>query len=406
MIMSSHLRIAIASLRSTPIRTGLTTLGIIIGVASITLVLALSQGAKDALSGQVSKLEQKIILVKPGRQDQRDAFSTYNPYTVSTTSTLTERDYSAVSKVSGVDTVAPLMFLSGTVKMGDYTAKSVPIIGTVAPLADIMQFKLRSGQFLDDSTNNDTVVLGYDTALELLGTDQARGQEVTIKGRPHTVIGVMRQNKSPVNLIGINLDRAAYISLDDAKSFNQGIAQIQQLIVRASSTTTTAQTAAFMDTAIINNHQGERDFTVLEGKNAANSFSGFYSSIVLITSLIASISLLVGGIGIMNVMLVGVTERTREIGIRKALGATDLQILVQFIIEAMIMTITGGIIGLAVAYASAFVIGILFNITPALTWPIVGTALSLSMFVGLVFGSFPAIRAARKDPIAALRQYQ
>jgi ABC-type antimicrobial peptide transport system permease subunit len=406
MIIPTHIRIAWASLRSTPIRTGLTTLGIIIGVASITLVLALSQGAKDTLTGQVSQLDEKVILVKPGRQDQRDAFTTYNPYAISTTSSLTERDFKSVSADPGIDAVAPLMFLSGTVKNNSHSASAVPIIATNTSLMGILELPERSGQFLDSTTNRNTVVLGYDIALDLLGTDQARGQEIFIKGRAHTVIGVMKRIKNPINLLGVNLDRAAYVSLADGKSFNQGIAQIQQMIIRTKDTSSTPVTAAAIDRTIISNHDGERDFSVLEGKLAADSANSFYSTLVMVTSLIAGISLLVGGIGIMNVMLVGVTERTREIGIRKALGATDSQILIQFIIEALIMTITGGIIGLCLAYAGAFLVGLFLNITPAISWGIVGTALGLSTLVGLLFGTFPAVRAAKKDPITALRQYQ
>lgn len=405
MMLPTHVRVALASLRSTRIRTALTTLGIVIGVTSITLVLALGEGAKQALSQQVTDLGQDIVIVKPGKQDQRSALSTYNPFSVSATTTLTEQDLASIDALAETSAVTPLMFISGSVKNQKRDAQSVPIIATNTSLTNILGLKTRSGQFLDPSTNRDTVVLGEILAVELLGTNQARGQEVIIKGRPHTVIGVVKKTDRPINLVGVELDRAAYISLDAGKSFNQGSPQIQQFIAKASPGSTAPATASAIDKALLKNHGNERDFSVFEGKNAADSANDFYNVIVVITTAIASIALVVGGVGIMNVMLVSVTERTREIGVRKALGATDSQIMAQFLIESLVMTISGGVIGLVSAYLIAFLISSFFAFQPVLSWSIVGVALGLALAVGIIFGIFPALRASKKDPINALRQY-
>lgn len=402
MMFSTHFRIALASLRSRPVRTALTTLGIVIGVTSITLVLALGEGARQTVSRQVQKLDDNIVVVKPGTQE---GISAYNPFPSASTTTLTERDLADVIELEGVSAVAPLMFINGSVKNGNDAASGTPIIATSPELLTVLGLDVRSGQFLNNTIDRDTVVLGERLAVNLFGTNQARSQEVLIRGRPHTVVGILKATDAPLNLTGTELDYAVYVSLDNGKSFNQGIAQIQQLLIRADSAEQIASVATRTNAELLENHDGEKDFTVLEGNEIAQSSDGFFNLIVGVTAAVAGISLIVGGIGIMNIMLVSVSERTREVGIRKAIGATNSNILTQFVIEALLMTITGGIVGLVVAYTLAFFIANQLSFMPVLSWQIVTTALGLSVLVGVIFGVFPAMKAARKDPIAALRQY-
>lgn len=406
MILPSHIRVAMESLRSTRVRTTLTTLGIIIGVLSITLVLALGEGAKRTIADQITGLDSGIIIAKPGGSDQRSALTAYSPFSITSASTLTERDIRSINELNQTNAVAPLMFINGTVKYKSTQVKGTPIIATTPDFVTLLKLKLASGQFVSESTNRDTVVLGHTAAIDLIGTDQARGQEVIIKGRPHTVIGVFKSTRAPINAVGVDLDRSVFISIEDGKSFNQGIAQIGQVIMRATDKNKVAQTAAVIDAVIIKNHDGERDFSVTEGKDAAKTANAFYDLIVFITAAVAAVALIVGGIGIMNIMLVSVIERTREIGIRKALGASDGQILWQFLIESLTMTVVGGIIGLCSAYIIAFFIATFFSFQPALTWEIVSIAMGLALGVGIIFGLYPAVKASQKDPIEALRQYE
>lgn len=405
MTIMSYVREGWASLRSTRVRTGLTTLGIIIGVLSITLVLALGEGAKRTISNQVTGLDNGIILAKPGGVDQRAAMTTYNPFSIATTSTLTERDMKTIDNLKQTNAVAPLMFINGSVAFNDKSI-SAPIIATTPDFVSLLKLKMASGQFVSDTTNRDTVVLGHEAALDLLGNDQVRGQEVLVKGRSHTVIGILKNTHAPVNAIGVNLDRSVFISLEDGKTFNQGIAQIGQMIMRASDPAKTTETAVAIDKKLLENHQNERDFSIIEGKDAASAASSFYGIIVLITAAVAAVALIVGGIGIMNIMLVSVTERTREIGVRKALGASNSHILGQFLVESLTMTVVGGIIGLISAYIIAFFIAMVLSFQPALTWEIIAIAMGLAVGVGVIFGLYPAIKASEKDPIEALRQYE
>lgn len=406
MILPSHVRVAMESLRSTRVRTTLTTLGIIIGVLSITLVLALGEGAKRTIADQITGLDSGIIIAKPGGTDQRGALTAYSPFSITSASTLTERDIRSITALKQTDAVAPLMFINGTVKYKAIQVKGTPIIATTPDFVALLKLKLASGQFVSEGTNRDTVVLGHTAAIDLIGTDQARGQEVIIKGRPHTVIGVFKSTRAPINAVGVDLDKSVFVSIEDGKSFNQGIAQIGQVIMRANDQNKVAQTAATIDATLIQNHDGERDFSVTEGKDAAKTANAFYDLVVFITAAVAAVALIVGGIGIMNIMLVSVIERTREIGIRKALGASNGQILWQFLIESLTMTVVGGIIGLCSAYIIAFFIATFFSFQPALTWEIVGIAMGLALGVGVIFGLYPAVKASQKDPIEALRQYE
>lgn len=401
-------RIALQSLRMNRVRTGLTTLGIIIGVASITLVLSLGGGAEATVRQQVSKLDNNVMLVKPGVTDDRLLnLKSYNPYGIAITTSLTELDLNTIKLQKGTKQVAPIMILDGSVKTADSgLLAAAPIIATTPELGAIIGLKMSVGQFIDRQTTRDTAVIGHALAIELFGSDQILGQQILVKGRVHTIVGVVKEVNTPVNLAGIDLDRTVYISFDDGKGLNQGVAQIQQMIVTTKEGVDLAQTRQAIETALLENHNDERDFSVLAGATIAEPSDSFYRTIVLITALVATITLVVGGIGIMNIMLVGVSERTREIGVRKALGATNGHILGQFILEALIMSVTGGIVGLLAAYGLAYFIASQLSFQPAVTWQITAIGLGMALGTGMLFGLYPAIKAARKDPIESLRQYQ
>lgn len=402
--MNSQLRLALTSLRRNKVRTTLTTLGIIIGVASMTLVLSLAEGARQTVIKQVGELGGNIILVEPGEQDATE-FSAYNPYTTPLTSSLTESDFESVENMKGVEAVAPVMLLQGTVKAGD-TTKSVPIIATTDNLTEILDLDMTSGEFINDEINRDTVILGQNLALDLFGTNRTGGQRLKLKGREHTLIGVLKGTDRPINLSGINLDYAAFISLEDGKSYNQGLAQLQQLLVQIDQPSRLDAAARQVEKTILASHDGEKDFRVLAGEEIAHSADNLFNGITTITTIVSIITLLVGGIGVMNIMLVSVAERTREIGIRKALGATNQHILWQFLIESLIMSVTAGIIGAALATGLAYLLALQLSFQPVINPYVIITGVSSAVIVGIIFGMYPALKASRKNPIQALRQYQ
>ncbi len=400
-------RIAIQSLRMNRVRTALTTLGIIIGVASITLVLSLGSGAQTTVRKQVANLDNNMIIVKSGDSaDDMNNLQQYNPYSISPITTLTELDLTKVSENDNIANIAPIMLLGGSAKTGDSSASNVTIVATSPELVPVLNLKVNPGQFIDNQTIRDTAVVSQRLAIELYGTDQILGQQIVLKGRNHTVIGVVKAINSPINFSSIDLDRTVYVSFDSGKSFNLGVGQIQQLLVTVKDPTKIDATRQAIDKTLLENHKGEHDFSVLVGQAIADHNDTFFRTIVIITALVATITLVVGGIGIMNIMLVGVSERTREIGLRKALGATNSHILSQFLIEALIMCVVGGIFGLGIAYGLAFLVATQLAFQPSVTWEITGAGLAMAFGTGIIFGMYPALKAARKDPIESLRQYQ
>ncbi|HYG84314.1 MAG TPA: ABC transporter permease [Verrucomicrobiae bacterium] len=407
MILSTNIRIALESLRSTRVRTALTTLGIIIGIASITMVLALGEGAKQAVATQVKHLDQNILVIRPGKVTRHNATGAidYNPLSSYAATTLTENDLETTRKQPGVAAAAPLMLINGSIKKGEASAKDAFIVATTPELASTLKINAAQGQFLDGTTARDTVVIGESLSVALFGTDQTIGQRLKLKGQDFTIIGVLKKIKNPIGINGINFDMAAIVSLDAGKGFNQGIAQIQQLTVKAKSAAELPAIKKTLTEALLKNHDGEEDFAVLGGKEAADVSSSFFQVLTSMVAVVASISLIVGGIGIMNSMLVGVAERTREIGIRKSIGASNRHVFSQFLIESLIMSLTGGVFGFLLAYIVAYGISLFLPFHPAFSWGIFGLAMGVSLVVGVVFGLFPAFRAARKDPIVALRQH-
>lgn len=407
----TDIKIALKSLRATKMRTGLTMLGIIIGVTSVTVVMALGEGAKQKVREQVSFLGSDLITIRPGQATQDDSGNilNYNFLAALGSSTISEYDLNTVKKDSSVANAAPIMAITGGVAVDTNAApiNGASIIATDQTCDDVLNFKMRGGEFINDATNRETVVLGYDLANQLLGTDQAMGQRISIRGQLFTVIGVLNPYKVRVSFNNLfDYNKTAFIPLDAGKSFNQGIAQIQQINVRAIEGADIQATANSLKQKILANHGNQEDFAVLRPEQTVQITDSLLQIITILSSAIASISLIVGGIGIMNIMLVSVTERTREIGIRKAVGATNMQVLRQFLIESLFMSLVGGIIGIIIAYGLALLVGTLLEFTPIITVQIIAIAVGISTAVGVIFGIVPAIKAARKDPIEALRFFQ
>ena len=405
-LIFDHIRGARQSLRTNRIRTFLTIVGIAIGVASMTIILSLGAGVTKVISNQVSSLDGNIAIVRPGVQPKKTS-DLSNPLAQQAfgTSTISEKDATDIQALPGVKAVAPLMLLTGTVGAKEGTVRQDTIVATTPDLPATMALPIEIGQFFDDTTDSHTVVIGNQLSIDVFGTDQSIGKIMRIRGQQFRVIGVLKRLNNPINFTTVDFDRSVVISLDAAKDFHQGSAQIQQINVRAESAGALPGVVSAIDKKLTDNHLGEKDTTILSGDDIAKPTSQFFVGVTTVMTVIAGISLVVGGVGIMNIMLVSVAERTREIGLRKAVGASNLNIIGQFLIEALMMSALGGVAGYAAGYLVSFVISAFLTFDPAFTWSVALAAIGTSVVTGALFGLYPAIRASRKNPIESLRHY-
>lgn len=407
-LLLNHIQNARQSMRGNRLRSALTMLGITIGVASITTILALSAGANNIVSSQVDALGGNITVVRPGSlaDNAVDGISSLTTNQNFSVSSLTDADAAAIEKIPNVSAVAPLMVIRGTVVGTSKEPVNAPVVASTPSLETVSNLKIADGQFLDSTLSPMTTVIGPQLSVDVFGTEQSIGKTIRIKGSSFTIIGVLKRANNPVNYNNVDFDRAAIISLESGRALNQGASYLQQINIRSDSVAHLASVITDINKTLLKNHFGEVDFSVLSGSQIAQPTSHMFTAIAGVSVAIAAISLVVGGVGIMNIMLVSVAERTREIGIRKALGASNNDIVAQFLIESLSLSIGGGISGYIVGYIIAFAVSTFLTFNPVLNWEIATTAFGVSIIIGTLFGIYPAIRAARKDPITALRQYE
>ena len=394
---------AFNSLRSNKTRTFLTLLGIIIGVMSVTTIIGLGEGVKKQVNQQINDLGNDLVTVVPGRNSSISGLEGLNNVfgNSATTARLSEADLVSISKIAGVTKAGGTMQLDGSITRGN-NKKNTRVLAVGEDYLDLTKQKLQVGQFFGgDLENNNTVVIADNVAKDLFGSEDPIGSTVTIRETPFVVIGVLDAKKG-FNL-GQSLDDMVLIPMPTGKTFNQDIVQLQQITAKVADPSKSEAVSATIKQELLKNHAGEEDFTITTQEQLVETTDYVFKVITGFTAAVASISLLVGGIGVMNIMLVTVTERTREIGVRKAVGATRTQILMQFLIESLAITIVGGFLGIVASLIASSVIRAQTTIKPSMDIWIILFAAAISIAVGVIFGTWPAIRAARKSPIESLR---
>ncbi len=399
-----NLKMALLSIKGAKMRSALTMLGLIIGIAAVVAINAIGAGVKQQITQQIAGLGTNVITITSGQVISSNGHGTPNPAASLGSSTLTQNDVTSIEKVNQIIHVAPVMLMSGVAAHGSVSADGALLIATTPGLNQIRGTKLTKGRFLESSDDTaDVAVLGSKVKDELFGTTSAIGQTVTIRTGQFKVIGVLKSTDTGASFGGPNFDNAIYMPIEAAKTLSSGNLQILRILAQADSSQSVQPAVDRIKQTLKKNHGGQVDYSVLTQSDLIATISTILDLLASFIAAIASIALVVGGIGIMNIMLVSVTERTREIGIRKALGATRGNLLFQFLIEALTLSIMGGVLGMAAAVGLARVAGHLANITPVFTLQSFVTAAGISAAIGVIFGIAPAIKAARKRPIEALR---
>lgn len=392
MIYSEAFLSAISAIWAHKMRSFLTMLGIIIGIFSVTVLISVAQGTTASVTQSIEGMGSNLISVIV--MDKRTTFN--------------DRDIEDIKNLAGVDLVSPYISASFTIKGGSGYIEGVETNGGKAEYQTIRDHKVDAGRLItesDDRKRLRVTVIGSEVATELFGNSQnAVGKEVTIGGVKFDVIGVLQSEGT--SFMG-NLDKIAIVPFSTAQRIMQNT-EVRNLYISAESSESVEIAKSSIEQFLIefteNNSDDEKEvYYIFSQSEILESLEGVTGTMTAMLGGIAAISLLVGGIGIMNIMLVSVTERTREIGIQKAIGATRKDILTQFLIEAILVSGVGGIIGLLLAYASTGPLSNLMGAAIKIESGIVLIAISFSLAVGIIFGIYPAIRASKLNPIDALR---
>ena len=380
------------------LRSALTMLGVVIGVASVILLTALGEGARQYIMGEFGQFGTNLLSVSPGR-----ATTSGMPGGIgATVRKLTIDDGEALYRVPGVERVIPVEIGPARVSAGE-RGRSVLVYGVTSDVPAVWKFTIGQGRFLppvDPRRAQPLVVLGPTLKRELFGDANALGRHVHIGGRRFLVIGVMAPKGQ---MLGIDIDDAAYMPVATAQDLfhHDGVTHFDVLF---SEHAPAAQVVAGVRATLMRRHDGEEDFTVTTQTEMLDVLDGVLGVVSLAVVAIAAISLVVGAIGILTVMWIAVGERTPEIGLMKALGAGDRQVLMVFLLEAVVLATMGGVIGLGLGLgAAAGARWLVPGLSLDAPGRYVALALGVSVAVGVAAGVLPSRRAARLDPIEALR---
>jgi putative ABC transport system permease protein len=394
------------AVRAHRMRSILTMLGIVIGIASVILTVGFGQGAQDKVKSEIDALGSNLLIISPGSTTSSSGVR--GGFGSATTLTLEDAAAVADSAVApDVERVAAVSSTSLAVAAGE-TNWTTSVVGTTPSWVEVRARTLASGRFFTDAevgSGADVVVLGSDTASELFAVGDPVGQTVTVGGSQLTVIGVL--DSSGASSTGTSEDDQALVPISTAKSITGSTTSaVSTIYVEATSADTLSAAYQEVNSLLLTRHAvaaTDADFSISTQDSLVETANSTNKTLTVLLTGVAAISLLVGGVGVMNIMLVSVTERIREIGLRKALGATPSVIGRQFLVEASMLGLAGGVAGVLIGVVGSWALPALIDQPVTLSLLATLAALATSLVLGVGFGVYPASRAARLTPIDALR---
>ncbi|MEK7443042.1 MAG: ABC transporter permease [Chloroflexota bacterium] len=406
MNFQENIRIALRALAANKLRSGLTMLGIIIGVGAVVALMSIGNGAMADITNQVQGIGSNLVTVIPGR---------FQPGRPPTSAFLYYADYEALAKnMKNVTDIVPSFQRTMTVTYGSST-QELATIATSSRFWVVRSYEVEAGRFITESdraTRGRVAVIGAQTSKDFFGGLSPIGREIKVSGVGFEVVGMLKEKGS--SGFGPNPDAVVIVPLETGYDKLFGSAAVIGGKLRVTDVSMSAESPDVVEEVMV---QAERilrrqrgksltdllDFTVLSQAAFLGILNAITATLTAFLGFIAGISLLVGGIGIMNIMLVSVTERTREIGLRKAVGATRMSILIQFLIETLVLSLLGGSIGIFLGWSTAMIVRLMDLVKAEVSLDSVLLAFGLSAAVGIFFGLYPAFRASRLQPIEALR---
>lgn len=405
-MLGENYRMALTSVRSSRLRSVLTLLGIIVGVVSVVTIVSLGEGVKQQIVREANRLGGDVLTVKPGA-----ALPSASPFSLlgnkPDTGGLSDQDIKALDNLKKVDEVVPFLAISGVPLHDEATFDEGIVIGTTAGMPDLSGVELEFGSPIDDGeTNKQVAVIGPRVAEKLFEEPIPVGKSLKIREQDFIVRGVLEHSEA--GLLGTEADynNAIFIPYDTARTLAGDSGNVYQILVRTNTPGSAKEVSKSIVDTLRRLHGEQQDFTVIKPGDNLLFTNNIIRLITNLVGIVAVVSMLIGGISIMNIMLVSVTERTHEIGIRKAVGASNRQIGTQFLMESVVLSLWGAFLGLIAAGGINLIFRITSDFQPVITWQPVVAAVLISVSVGVVFGTAPAIKAALKDPIEALRSGQ
>jgi len=406
-VMRGNLRMALSGIRGAKWRSLLTMVGIIVGIVAVVMVVGIGEGVKRQLSGTLDHFGKDLIIIRPGHVSSQSTISGNNTdvlFGMSGATSLTSSDVAIIQRTPGVREVSPLGVVSGTPQSGGRSVPDVFVLATGSDVASILNQKVEEGDFwTSESANANVAVIGQNVASKLFGEPAPLGASFSFRGQTFLVRGVFAPWLNVPFSPTASFDNAIFIPYQTAARVTHNDSGLYVVLAKTGDSRAVSATVGSLNTRMKGAHGGEQDFSVL-GPQQSLGFSGDVMHLLSVWIwAVAAISLFIGGVGIMNIMLLSVTERMHEIGVRKAIGATSRQILGQFMLEAAVLSLLGGFIGMLLSLGSVGLLYAYTNLKPVISWEAMLIAAGVSLVIGVVFGSVPAVKAARKDPIDALR---
>ena len=397
--MSLAIRLARQNLNNHKTRARLSTLGVVISVFIVSTIFIISDSIKFSLTEQANSLGKNTVIINGSTSSNILSVSINPPK-----DTLIDKDLSQIkSSINSDADVISNLVLDGTTKFEDNQIDHTTILSTSITNPKSLNLELNDGSwFSDRELDKKWVILGEDLANKLIGTNHSQNQIIDIKGKKYTVVGVLKKVNQPLSLLGYNVNQSAFISLKNGVNINESDT-ISQIILKGTGDDS-GETRRKVDQILTNNHTDSSDYSIHLSSDIASRLTKIINYVTIAACSLSAVILLISCISIANIMLVNVAERRHEIGIRKAVGATTRSIINQFMAEALIMSLRGGIIGIILAYIFSAIFLLFTSISLTFSWMAILVGFAIPVIIGIVAGVYPAYRASRQDIIAALNQ--